>query len=77
MRHPDPLTDQCDRVMPRRISPGLCWIRSEDRECEDRSCHGTLVTITPGSNSSRALSRSELWLCSRFSHQRPTTYSGM
>ena len=42
-----------------------------------RSCHGTLVTITPGRNSSRALSRSALWLCSRCSHQCPTTYSGM
>ena len=38
---------------------------------------GTLVTITPGSKSSRLFSRSALWLCSRFSHQWPTTYSGM
>ena len=43
----------------------------------DWSCQGTLVTITPGSNSSRAFSRSALWLCSSCSHQRPTTYSGM
>ena len=31
----------------------------------EASCHGTLVTITPGSNSSRPLSRSALWLCSK------------
>ena len=37
---------------------------------------GTLVTITPGWNSSRAFSRSALWLCSSASHQCPTTYSG-
>ena len=42
-----------------------------------RSCHGTLVTMTPRWNSSRALSRSALWLCSSCSHQCPTTYSGM
>ena len=42
----------------------------------ERSCHGTLVTITPGWNSSRAFSRSALWLCSSASHQCPTTYSG-
>ena len=41
------------------------------------SCHGTLVTMTPGVNSSRPLSRSALWLCSSCSHQCPTTYSGM
>ncbi len=44
---------------------------------EDASCHGTLVTITPGWNSSLPLSRSALWLCSSCSHQWPTTYSGM
>ena len=32
--------------------------------------------MTPGVNSSRPFSRSALWLCSRCSHQRPTTYSG-
>jgi len=36
----------------------------------DCSCQGTLITITPASNSNRPLSRSALWLCSRFSHQR-------
>ena len=44
---------------------------------DDDSCHGTEVTMTPGVNSSRPLSRSALWLCSRCSHQWPTTYSGM
>ena len=39
--------------------------------------HGTLVTVTDGSNSRRALSRSAVWLCSRCCHQWPTTYSGM
>jgi hypothetical protein len=43
----------------------------------ESSWNGTLVTITPGSNSSRPLMRRALWLCSRCSHQRPTTYSGM
>ena len=43
----------------------------------ESSCHGTLVTITPGSNSSRPFSRSADWLCSSCSHQCPTTYSGM
>src|SRR5262245_11621989 len=43
----------------------------------DASWYGTLVTITPGSNSSRPLMRRALWLCSRFSHHFPTTYSGM
>jgi hypothetical protein len=43
----------------------------------EASCHGTLVTITPGWNSSLVLSRNALWLCSNCSHQRPTTYSGM
>jgi hypothetical protein len=37
----------------------------------ESSCQGTLVTITPGSNSSQPLSRKALWLCSRFSHHRP------
>ncbi|CFS60123.1 Uncharacterised protein [Mycobacterium tuberculosis] len=44
---------------------------------DDVSCQGTEVTITPGMNSNRPLSRSALWLCSSCSHQRPTTYSGM
>ena len=39
--------------------------------------HGTLVTVTDGSNSSRAFSLSAVWLWRRFSHQCPTTYSGM
>jgi hypothetical protein len=30
----------------------------------ESSCHGTLVTITPGWNNSRAFSRSADWLCS-------------
>jgi hypothetical protein len=34
------------------------------------------VTMMPGSNSSRALSRRALWLCSRCSHHRRATYSG-
>lgn len=33
--------------------------------------------MTPGVNRSLPLSRSALWLCSRCSYQRPTTYSGM
>ena len=39
--------------------------------------HGTLVTVIHGSKSSLAFSRSAVWLWSRFSHQWPTTYSGM
>ena len=44
---------------------------------DELSCQGTEVIITFGMNSSRVLSRSALWLCSRLSHQCPTTYSGM
>ena len=36
---------------------------------EDCSRYGTEVTITPGVNSSRAFSRSALWLCRICSHQ--------
>ena len=42
-----------------------------------RSTQGTLVTLTDGSNSNRPLSRSAVWLCSRFCHQCSTTYSGI
>jgi predicted dehydrogenase len=35
----------------------------------DSSCHGTLVTITPGVKSRRDLSRSADWLCRSCSHQ--------
>ena len=44
---------------------------------DDASCQGTLATMTPGVKSSRALSRSALWLCRTCSHQCPRTYSGM
>ena len=36
---------------------------------DEFNCHGTEVTITPGMNSNRPLSRSALWLCSACSHQ--------
>ncbi len=39
--------------------------------------HGTLVTVTDGSNRSRPFSRNAVWLCRRFCHQCSTTYSGM
>src|SRR5690606_29477402 len=62
---------------PRRVAPGrVNGLRPSNRS-EDSSCHGTLVTITPGWNSRRLFSRSALWSCSSCSHQRPTTYSGM
>ena len=62
--------DRCGTVRPgHRAAPRRPTLES--------SCHGTLVTITPGWNSSRPLSRSADWLCSNCSHQCPTTYSGM
>ncbi len=66
---------------PRRTAPGAfhsCRLRARFlATSEDSSWYGTDVTITPGVNSSRPLSRSALWLCSRCSYQWPTTYSGM
>src|ERR1700738_1022987 len=63
--------------MPRRASPGAdCGCNALTR-CDEVNCQGTEVTITPGMNSKRPLSRSALWLCSSCSHHRPTTYSGM
>ncbi len=59
----------------RRVS---AWsYRSRSSVELEASWNGTLVTMTPGSNSSRPLIRSALWLCRRCSHHRPTTYSGM
>ena len=61
---------------PRRTAPGATTSLSRTL-VDDASCHGTLVTITPGWNSSLPLSRNALWLCRNCSHQWPTTYSGM
>src|SRR5918998_2796397 len=61
---------------PQRTAPGASCSRWTTR-ADERSCQGTLVTITPGSNSNRPLIRSALWLCRICSHQWPTTYSGM
>ena len=61
---------------PRRTEPGALRAGRLAR-ADDESCQGTLITITPGVNSSRLLSHSADWLCSTCSHQRPTTYSGM
>src|SRR5262249_47696699 len=66
-----------ERSMPLRISPATCSTPVRSRCADECSCQGTLVTMTPGSKSNRPLSRNELWLCSTFSHHRPTTYSGM
>ena len=66
-------------LVPRHGAAGPSG-RDSTRSCAaelESSCHGTLVTITPGWNSSRPLSRSADWLCSSCSHQCPTTYSGM
>ena len=62
---------------PRRTDPAVGPSRRASVPSAERSCHGTLATMTPGVNSSRPLSRSALWLCSSCSHQAPTTYSGM
>ena len=70
-------TVDASQGMPRRTSPGRWSARSRSRRSLERSCQGTLVTMTPGSNSNRPFNRSALWLWSRFSHQCPTTYSGM
>lgn len=61
---------------PRRKDPGAL-AAGRSAWAEDVSCHGTLVTMTPGVNRSRFFSHSADWLCRRFSHQCPTTYSGM
>ena len=63
-----------------RMSPGAGRLRPQPSSSPRRPSAagtGTLVTITPGMNSRRPLSRSALWLCSSCSHQWPTTYSGM
>ena len=47
------------------------------RSWEEASCHGTLVTITPRlEQQARPSVAAPDWLCSTFSHQCPTTYSG-
>ena len=66
-----------ERVPRAGVRDRFCASRSRSLPADELSCHGTLVTITPGSNSSRVLMRRALWLCSRCSHQCPTTYSGM
>ena len=64
---------------PSRVHGGTLRVvvRRTERGRRRPSCHGTLVTMTPGRKSNRALSRRALWLCSRCSHQCRTTYSGM
>ena len=62
---------------PRRTEPAVGPSSRASVPSAERSCHGTLATMTPGVNSSRPLSRSALWLCSSCSYQAPTTYSGM
>ena len=62
--------------IPRRAAPGCARSGRRAARSEECSCQGTLVTITPGVNSSRPFSRSALWLCRMCSHQWPTTYSG-
>ena len=56
---------------PRGATATRPWGRRDGprSRSDERSCHGTLVTMTPGVNSSRPLSRSALWLCSSCSHQ--------
>ena len=51
-------------------------VSSSRRRSDDRSWYGTLVTITPGWNSSRVFRRSALWLCSSCSHQWPDDVLG-
>ena len=56
----------------RRVGAGAdgCWRRAV------RSWYGTLVTITPGGNSSRVFRRNALWLCRSCSHQWPDDVLG-
>ena len=61
---------------PRRTEPGA-RAAGRSARAEEVNCQGTLVTMMPGMNSSRLFSHSADWLCRRFSHQWPTTYSGM
>ena len=62
---------------PRLTEPTIGPSRRSSAPWEERSCQGTLVTITPGVKCRRPLSRNALWLCNSCSYQRPTTYSGI
>jgi len=63
--------------LPSRTEPAVGPSSRSSWPSDERSCHGTLATMTPGVKSSRPLSRRALWLCSRCSYHFPRTYSGM